>query len=471
LNHLQLQSPSAVWEIGLTNGLYIVHIVSGDPTAVNSGFQHDTEGFLTPTFAPTTGDSWGEFTNPVKVSDGRLTITSGPSASNNKINFVDIYPIVDPDNVPPALLSAARNYSCAADTLTLVFSEVLDRANALGSTNYQVVNLTAGVSVGVVPDRAVLLPGGQTVTLHTDAPLTNGALYKVTATNIQDLALNTLSQASALVALKGALLPSSVGAEKLLSAEAENADSITPRVWNGAERSWFFVTNRPGYSGTGAMRALPDTDGDPRPTDASECASLDFCVRFPDSDTYPRTYYVWVRGGANGGADDSCYVGLDGVLNGQNLNQGWIVPTYTWSGVDATQTRVTLDIPSAGLHTVHVFMREDAFYCDKIVLTTDTNYTPASVNGGLGPNVTVRESAITPTVQFAPGTLSYSGGAFSANLQTIAGLTNVIEYKNSLEAGAWTQLTAFLGDGSVKPMTDPGPLPAGRFYRARAIIP
>jgi len=471
LNHMQRPAgTSETWEIDVTNGLYSVHVAAGDPTATDSVFQFSTEGLLTGAFVPTAGNRWIEFTNTVNVTDGRLTITSGPGANNNKINYVDIYPTVD--NTPPVLLSAARNSACAGDSLTVVFNEVLNASSALAAANYRVVNLTAGVSIGILEGSPALREDGQTVALTTSTPLTNGGQYQIIATNIQDVALNALIQGSASVALKGVLLPTPVGADWLLCAEAENPDSITPRAWRGVERTWVPTTGRAGYSGTGAMRALPNTEGDPRPIDAVECASLDFCVNFPESDTYPRTYYIWVRGAAEGGADDSCYVGLDGVINSQNLNQGWVVPGYTWSSADSIQLRVSVDIPSGGPHTIHVFLREDGFYCDKIVLTTDVNYAPASVNGGLGPDASTREGAVTPpTVQFIPGTLSYAGGAFSVNLQTIAGLTNVVEYKTSLDAASWTQLTNFLGDGSVKPITDSGPLPAARFYRARVIIP
>jgi len=470
LNHMQRPAgTSATWEIELTNGLYLVHFVAGDPTAIDSIYQFTVEGFLTPTVVPTTGNAWAEFATTVKLTDGRLTIASGPAASNNKIDYVDIYPKVDA--TPPALLSAARNSSCAGDSLTVVFNELLNASSAIEAANYRVANLTAGVSIGVVAGSPVLREDGRTVALSTSAPLTNGSQYQIIATNIQDVALNTSVQSSAPVTLKGALVPTSVGADWLLSAEAESPDAITPRVWRGAERTWVPTTSRAGYSGTGAMRALPNTEGDPRPVDASECASLDFCVRFPDNDTYPRTYYFWVRGGAEGGADDSCFVGLDGPINGQNLNQGWNVTGYVWSGVDANQLRVSVDIPSGGFHSIHVFLREDGFYCDKIVLTTDVNYTPASVNGGLGPEASSREGAIPPTFQFVPGTLSYSGGAFSVNLQTFPGLTNVVEYKNSLTDPSWTPLTTFTGNGAIVPITDPGPLPATRFYRARAVIP
>lgn len=91
-NHLQKQSPSRVWEIDLANGLYIAHIVAGDASAVDSVFQFDVEGMITTTYTPAANAWWGEFNATFKVSDGRLTINSGPLARNNKICFVDIYP-------------------------------------------------------------------------------------------------------------------------------------------------------------------------------------------------------------------------------------------------------------------------------------------------------------------------------------------------------------------------------------------
>jgi hypothetical protein len=65
---------------------------------------------------------------------------------------------------------------------------------------------------------------------------------------------------------------------------------------------------------------------------------------------------------------------------------GWF-----WGSVsDTTGGRVYLDIPSAGVHRVQVYMREDGFYCDKLLLTTDLNYNPSNVNGGLGPGPTAK---------------------------------------------------------------------------------
>jgi hypothetical protein len=57
------------------------------------------------------------------------------------------------------------------------------------------------------------------------------------------------------------------------------------------------------------------------------------------------------------------------------------------------------------------------------------------------------------------------------NLQTVAGLQNIIEWKNTLGDPSWTPLTSFIGDGSVQTVTDFNPPPGGRFYQARVAIP
>ncbi len=85
---------SAIWEFELTNGFYEVHVVGGDPGFFDTTFQFNVEGVNSPAFVATTTARWYEFTTSVGVSDGRLTINSGPLALNNKLSFIDIYPAV-----------------------------------------------------------------------------------------------------------------------------------------------------------------------------------------------------------------------------------------------------------------------------------------------------------------------------------------------------------------------------------------
>jgi hypothetical protein len=62
---------------------------------------------------------------------------------------------------------------------------------------------------------------------------------------------------------------------------------------------------------------------------------------------------------------------------------------------------------------------------------------------------------------------NYTGTAFSASLQTQSGVTYEVQYNNDLNTSTWTTFSTFVGDGSVQPINDPGPLPANRFYRVR----
>jgi glucose/arabinose dehydrogenase/PKD repeat protein len=91
LVHMQKPAnPNAVFEIAVPNGTYRVHLVSGDPSQVNSVFRVNVEGVLVVSGTPTSATRWIEGTATVTVSDGRLTVSNGAGATNNKVNYLDI---------------------------------------------------------------------------------------------------------------------------------------------------------------------------------------------------------------------------------------------------------------------------------------------------------------------------------------------------------------------------------------------
>lgn len=89
--HLQKALPSAIFNIQVTNGTYIVHLAGGEATAADSLLQFNVEGADTPTFQPRGTDLWVDYTVTANVTDGMLTITSGAAATNNKIDYIEIY--------------------------------------------------------------------------------------------------------------------------------------------------------------------------------------------------------------------------------------------------------------------------------------------------------------------------------------------------------------------------------------------
>jgi uncharacterized repeat protein (TIGR01451 family) len=146
-----------------------------------------------------------------------------------------------------------------------------------------------------------------------------------------------------------------------------------------------------GYSGTGALRALPEDNVSNNTSYANVSPRLDYQVNF----ALTGTHYIWVRMQAPSLGSDSFHVGLNGqeVGNGTNM-RGPVTGGYVWAGTKANGSRASLSIGTAGLHTVNVWMRESGTVIDKVILTPDAAFDPSTINGGLGPNESVRA---TPT--------------------------------------------------------------------------
>jgi hypothetical protein len=91
LIHLQKpEAPNAVWEIAVPNGSYAVRVVAGDAGHHDSVYRINAEGVLAVSGTPTSSVRWFEGRVTVNVADGRLTISNGSGASNNKICFIEI---------------------------------------------------------------------------------------------------------------------------------------------------------------------------------------------------------------------------------------------------------------------------------------------------------------------------------------------------------------------------------------------
>ena len=162
----------------------------------------------------------------------------------------------------------------------------------------------------------------------------------------------------------------------LVSMESEHYQTNTPL----GGYAWTPVANA-GYSGTGALRILPDDGPDPLP--AGSGPRLDYQVQFARTGTH----YVWIRALGYSGASDSLYVGLDGGTSSAVYMAGLAIDglTWTWSRQAGTGPIATVNVPSVGVHTVNVWMRESGVVLDKLVLNSSSSYVPT----GTGPAETV----------------------------------------------------------------------------------
>ncbi|MEI6786543.1 MAG: invasin domain 3-containing protein, partial [Verrucomicrobiota bacterium] len=247
------------------------------------------------------------------------------------------------------------------------------------------------------------------------------------------------------------------GDDHLLVLEAEHYDRSVPR----SDLEWLFVNGADAldFSGEGAMQ-VPNTGLNVNINiDASP--ELDYKVKFVAAGLH----YVWVRGltpnlnpdGTPGGSDgnDSVNTGLDGFLLGSSDRITGFISSYTWKNTTADGPVATINIASAGEHHFNLFMREDGFVADKILLTTNPNYVPV----GKGPDESPRGQVI----------ISMPGGVPTFVFPTDASRQYRMVYKNNLITDpSWTTVTQTWtqGTGSNLTLTDTSAsLPVQRFYR------
>jgi glucose/arabinose dehydrogenase len=169
----------------------------------------------------------------------------------------------------------------------------------------------------------------------------------------------------------------------LVSIEAEDFDE---RIARGD--AWTPVTAPAGYSGSGALQALPN-DGTIFADGTSDYVNGSPELRYRVNFKQAGTYVVWVRGHGPSGSDDSVHVGLDGasVASAERIDVVEGTTGYVWSNQTMAPGTATLTVSQPGVHVVHVWMREDGFVLDKIVLTPDTAFTPSGFGPAPSPRV------------------------------------------------------------------------------------
>ncbi|MFL5310941.1 MAG: malectin domain-containing carbohydrate-binding protein [Myxococcales bacterium] len=159
----------------------------------------------------------------------------------------------------------------------------------------------------------------------------------------------------------------------LVSLEAENRVGQT----SASGHDWVFATDVPGYSGIGAMRGDPDSNNFFDVGYVTTSPRLDYLVRFDRTGTH----YVIVRAQGPHGMSDSVHVGLDGAAIASADRIGNFPTTFAWQNNTGDAAVATIDVPTAGLHAINVWMREDGVVFDKLVLTPSSTFMPT----GTGP--------------------------------------------------------------------------------------
>jgi sugar lactone lactonase YvrE len=214
----------------------------------------------------------------------------------------------------------------------------------------------------IEPDKVLQLPAGQAAFGH----FLGGAPERFF---LQDHTWARINQV-ALLGLPSTLAPfiQDGGADGLVAIEAEHHTSR--KVQGGHD---WLASQQTGFSGEGALAALPNTGANVISGITTGSPRLDFKVKFVKTGTH----YLWVRGFAPTSGDDFVHAGLDGTVASTADSLGSFPAAWTWRSSDAGGARATLNVTAAGEHTVSLWMQKDGFIVDRILLTTSAGYTPS----------------------------------------------------------------------------------------------
>jgi len=179
-----------------------------------------------------------------------------------------------------------------------------------------------------------------------------------------------------------------------------------------ANHTWDTTSNG-SASGGQDMTANPNNGANINTGYTTGSPQLDFPVNFQTTGTYQ----VWIRGFGAGTADRTLHAGIDGSGPSSADRISGFTGSLAWSKSTLDGAVATINVTSAGVHTIQLWMREDGFRVDKILLTTNTGFTPT----GAGPAESPRgPGGLSPCASFCQNPIGFSGNFQSGNLGTAA---------------------------------------------------
>ena len=225
---------------------------------------------------------------------------------------------------------------------------------------------------------------------------------------------------------------SEAGGVVVFEAENFNSNSL-PR----SSHEWDFGNSIGGSSGSGYMEALPNNGANLAAGGTSP--ELQFSVNF----TSTGTHYIWIRGYALDGTEDSIHVGIDGGSPiATTLSQ---YNTWQWSNGLQGGGVASLNVAATGNYMISLWMREDGMRIDRVILTTNATFAARTGNVWHIPNSPEATGGVTMrnplTVNGGTAVTIYNGGQFQGTgdpgnqLQT----GSTIFYKRTTDV-AWSSV-------------------------------
>jgi hypothetical protein len=152
----------------------------------------------------------------------------------------------------------------------------------------------------------------------------------------------------------------------LVVMEAEHFHTTAAR----ANHAWTSA-NDANASGGALVTVTPNNNTNINTGYTTGSPELGFKVKF----TTTGTYHVWLRGSGATADDDSAHAGINGTGPASADRISSFNSSLTWSKSTMDGPVATIVVSTPGVHTINIWMREDGFRLDKIVLTTNANAT------------------------------------------------------------------------------------------------
>jgi alpha-D-xyloside xylohydrolase len=210
------------------------------------------------------------------------------------------------------------------------------------------------------------------------------------------------------------------------------------------DHSWILTNSIAGFSGTGYMEALPDNGTNITANVPSTSPELVYPVTFSATGTR----YVWVRGYATNPSNDSVHVGINNnATTATNITFANSYNAWVWTNRTGAGNTATITVSSTNAAAINVWMREDGFRIDRLLLTTNANFSATLGNVFHIPNntelgFTMRNpfTGITPDlpVSFYTGNQFQGTGNPGNQLQT----GSTLYYKHATNS-TWSSLPMF----------------------------
>ena len=233
--------------------------------------------------------------------------------------------------------------------------------------------------------------------------------------------------------------------------QAENYDNKIARN----SKDWVKETSISGASGGAYMTSLPNTGTSINTGYVTTSPELVYNVQV----TTTGTYYVWVRGIGPDANSDSLHAGIDGTGPVSADRIKGFTTSWVWSRATMDSVPATLVISTPGLHTVHLWMREDGFRVDKILLRTSSSSTaPTGTGPAESPRITIGPP---PDTTPPTGSIIINGGAAATNTLAVTLTLSATDNSGTVAQMQFSNDGASYSPAEAYATTKPWTLPSG----------